>query len=87
MLNKSLAATISGKTPVVLGLPITNTSLSARVPDSTTESLSATAPLFAQALLNIANGNSVSSLFDSERLRPIYKPYYPKYHIEKKRKA
>ena len=46
-----------------------------------------TAPLFAQALLNIANGNSVSSLFDSERLRPIYKPYYPKYHIEKKRKA
>ena len=28
-----------------------------------------TAPLFAQALLNIANGNSVSSLFDSERLR------------------
>ena len=46
-----------------------------------------TAPLFAQALLNIASGNSVSSLFDSERLRPIYKPYYPKYHIEKKRKA
>ena len=46
-----------------------------------------TAPLFAQALLNIANGNSVSSLFDSERLSPIYKPYYPKYHIEKKRKA
>lgn len=46
-----------------------------------------TAPLFAQALLNIANGNSVSSLFDSERLRPIYKPYYPKYHTEKKRKA
>ena len=46
-----------------------------------------TAPLFAQALLNIANGNSVSSLFDSERLRPIYKPYYPKYHIEKKLKA
>ena len=46
-----------------------------------------TAPLFAQALLNIANGNSVSSLFDSERLRPIYKPYYPKYNIEKKLKA
>mgnify|MGYP007000387100 len=46
-----------------------------------------TAPLFAQALLNIANGNSVSSLFDSDRLSPIYKPYYPKYHIEKKRKA
>ena len=46
-----------------------------------------TAPLFAQAVLNIAHGNSVSSLFDSERLSPIYKPYYPKYHYERKMKA
>ena len=37
-----------------------------------------TAPLFAQAMINIASGNSVSSLFDSERIGPIYKPFYPK---------
>ena len=62
-------------------------SIIAKIKESTKIRIVPTAPLFAQALLNIANGNSVSSLFDSERLRPIYKPYYPKYHIEKKRKA
>ena len=62
-------------------------SIISKIKKSTKIRIVPTAPLFAQALLNIANGNSVSSLFDSERLRPIYKPYYPKYHIEKKRKA
>ena len=62
-------------------------SIISKIKNSTKIRIVPTAPLFAQALLNIANGNSVSSLFDSERLRPIYKPYYPKYHIEKKRKA
>ena len=31
-----------------------------------------TAPVFAQAILNIWNGTSVSSLFDHETLEPIY---------------
>ncbi len=31
-----------------------------------------TAPIFAQAILNIWNGTSVSSLFDTETLEPIY---------------
>ena len=31
-----------------------------------------TAPIFAQAILNIWNGTSVSSLFDTEMLEPIY---------------
>ncbi len=31
-----------------------------------------TAPMFAQAILNIWNGTSVSSLFDTETLEPIY---------------
>ena len=31
-----------------------------------------TAPMFAQAILNIWNGTSVSSLFDTEMLEPIY---------------
>ena len=31
-----------------------------------------TAPLFAQAILNIWNGTSVSSLFETETLGPIY---------------
>ena len=62
-------------------------SIISKIKNSTKIRIVPTAPLFAQALLNIANGNSVSSLFDSERLRPIYKPYYPKSHIEKKRKA
>jgi ribose-phosphate pyrophosphokinase len=31
-----------------------------------------TAPLFAQAILNIWNGTSISSLFDGETLEPIY---------------
>jgi ribose-phosphate pyrophosphokinase len=35
-----------------------------------------TAPMFAQAILNIANGTSVSSLFDEETLGPIYDGYY-----------
>ena len=35
-----------------------------------------TAPLFAQAILNIWNGTSVSSLFDKETLGPIYDGHY-----------
>ena len=35
------------------------------------------APLFAQAILNIANGMSVSSLFADETLQPLYERYYP----------
>lgn len=35
-----------------------------------------TAPLLAQATLNIANGTSVSSLFDETTLGPIYEGYY-----------
>ena len=35
------------------------------------------APLFGQAILNIANGTSVSSLFDSITLEPIYEAFYP----------
>jgi ribose-phosphate pyrophosphokinase len=35
-----------------------------------------TAPMFAQAILNIANGTSVSSLFDEDTLGPIYDGYY-----------
>ncbi|KAB7610451.1 ribose-phosphate pyrophosphokinase [Amylibacter sp. SFDW26] len=35
-----------------------------------------TAPIFAQATLNIANGTSVSSLFDENILGPIYEGYY-----------
>ena len=31
-----------------------------------------TAPMFAQAILNIWNGTSVSSLFETETLGPIY---------------
>jgi ribose-phosphate pyrophosphokinase len=31
-----------------------------------------TAPIFAQAMLNIWSGQSVSSLFDTENLEPIY---------------
>ncbi len=36
-----------------------------------------TAPIFAQAILNIANGTSVSSLFDDGTLSPIYEAFYP----------
>ena len=36
-----------------------------------------TAPIFAQAILNIWNGTSVSSLFDRETLVPIYEGFYP----------
>lgn len=35
------------------------------------------APLFGQAILNISNGTSVSSLFDSATLAPIYEAFYP----------
>jgi ribose-phosphate pyrophosphokinase len=35
-----------------------------------------TAPIFAQAILNIWNGTSVSSLFDHETLTPIYEGMY-----------
>jgi ribose-phosphate pyrophosphokinase len=35
-----------------------------------------TAPIFAQAILNIWNGTSVSSLFDIETLGPIYEGLY-----------
>jgi ribose-phosphate pyrophosphokinase len=35
------------------------------------------APMLAQAMLNIAHGSSVSSLFDDETLGPIYEAYYP----------
>ncbi len=34
------------------------------------------APIFAQAILNIWNGTSVSSLFDDTTLSPIYEPLY-----------
>ncbi|MFV0244941.1 MAG: ribose-phosphate pyrophosphokinase [Qingshengfaniella sp.] len=37
-----------------------------------------TAPVFAQAILNIWNGTSVSSLFDMETLGPIYEGLYPR---------
>jgi len=36
-----------------------------------------TAPMFAQAVLNIWNGTSVSSLFETETLVPIYEGLYP----------
>jgi ribose-phosphate pyrophosphokinase len=35
-----------------------------------------TAPVFAQAILNIWNGTSVSSLFETETLVPIYEGMY-----------
>jgi len=35
-----------------------------------------TAPMFAQAILNIWNGTSVSSLFEAESLGPIYDGLY-----------
>ncbi len=37
------------------------------------------APLFGQSILNIANGTSVSSLFDSHTLEPIYEAFYPQH--------
>jgi ribose-phosphate pyrophosphokinase len=36
-----------------------------------------TAPMFAQAILNIWGGMSVSSLFETETLTPIYEGFYP----------
>jgi ribose-phosphate pyrophosphokinase len=35
-----------------------------------------TAPVFAQAILNIWNGTSVSSLFEQDTLTPIYEGMY-----------
>lgn len=37
-----------------------------------------TAPIFAQAILNIWNGTSVSSLFDNETLEPVYEGIFAK---------
>ena len=37
-----------------------------------------TAPIFAQAILNIWNGTSVSSLFETDTLMPIYEGMYPR---------
>lgn len=37
-----------------------------------------TAPMLAQAIVNIWNGTSVSSLFDTNSLVPIYEGLYPK---------
>ena len=37
-----------------------------------------TAPMFAQAIVNIWNGTSVSSLFDTASIVPIYEGLYPK---------
>ncbi|MEM6662281.1 MAG: phosphoribosylpyrophosphate synthetase, partial [Pseudomonadota bacterium] len=34
------------------------------------------APLFAQAILNVKNDTSVSSLFDEQMLGPIYEAFY-----------
>ncbi len=34
------------------------------------------APLFAQAVLNVGNDTSVSSLFQEETLGPIYEAFY-----------
>ncbi|MEM1363108.1 MAG: ribose-phosphate pyrophosphokinase [Pseudomonadota bacterium] len=39
-----------------------------------------TAPIFAQAVLNIWGGTSVSSLFERETLLPIYEGFYPNAH-------
>ncbi|MEM6465072.1 MAG: phosphoribosylpyrophosphate synthetase, partial [Pseudomonadota bacterium] len=36
-----------------------------------------TAPIFAQAILNIANGTSVSTLFKAGTLGTIYETLYP----------
>ncbi|WP_407929376.1 ribose-phosphate pyrophosphokinase [Jannaschia marina] len=41
-----------------------------------------TAPMLTQAILNIWNGTSVSSLFDTETLEPIYEPLYPGLQID-----
>lgn len=37
-----------------------------------------TAPMFAQAILNISSGMSVSSLFETDTLTPIYEADYPR---------
>jgi ribose-phosphate pyrophosphokinase len=37
-----------------------------------------TAPIFAQAIMNIWNGTSVSSLFETGSIEPIYEGLYPR---------
>jgi ribose-phosphate pyrophosphokinase len=37
-----------------------------------------TAPIFGQAILNIWGGMSVSSLFETDTLVPIYEGFYPR---------
>jgi ribose-phosphate pyrophosphokinase len=41
-----------------------------------------TAPIFAQAILNIWGGMSVSSLFETDTLVPIYEGLYPVPSVE-----
>jgi len=41
-----------------------------------------TAPMFSQAILNIWGGMSVSSLFETKTLQPIYDGFYPKNRID-----
>ena len=41
-----------------------------------------TAPMLTQAILNIWNGTSVSSLFDTATLEPIYEPLYPGLNLD-----
>jgi len=36
-----------------------------------------TAPIFAQGILNISSGTSVSSLFNDDALAPLYEGIYP----------
>ena len=47
-----------------------------RVQAATNIRIVPTAPMFAQAILNIWNGTSVSSLFDTDTLVPIYEGMY-----------
>ncbi len=49
----------------------------AAVKDAANIRIIPTAPMFAQAIQNIANGTSVSSLFDLSTLAPIYEVSYP----------
>ena len=62
---------------VMKSLVITD-SIQANAPVKASENIRIvpTAPLFAQAILNIWNGTSVSSLFDTETLSPIYDGHY-----------
>lgn len=58
---------------VMKSLVITDTiAASSEVKDTPNIRVVPTAPMFAQAILNIWNGTSVSSLFDTEMIEPIY---------------